>query len=121
VQDSTTKRTNRLWRWTRGAPTGEAELVYEEADPQFSIGLSLTRSRRFLLLAIASETTAAARFLPAAEPQGAALACPGRTRAGALSRHCNSCSTGGWKRRCAKTGHLCKLGVRVWRIATTVH
>ena len=64
-------RTNRLWRYTLGLSPRLAEAVFEENDTRFSIDVSITRSRRFLLLTAASETTTAVRFLSAAEPQGA--------------------------------------------------
>ena len=71
-QDKETMRTNRLWRYTLGLSPRLAEAVFEENDTRFSIDVSVTRSRRFLLLTSASETTSAVRFLSAAEPQGAA-------------------------------------------------
>ena len=71
-QDKETMRTNRLWRYTVGLSPRLAEAVFVENDTRFSIDVSTTRSRRFLLLTSASETTSAVRFLSAAEPQGAA-------------------------------------------------
>lgn len=65
-------RTNRLWRYMVGLSPRLSETVLEENDTRFSIDVSTTRSRRYLLLTSASETTTAVRFLSAAEPQGAA-------------------------------------------------
>ena len=64
-------RTNRLWRYTLGLSPRLAEAVHQENDTRFSLDISVTRSRRFLLLTSTSVTTTAVRFLPAAEPQGA--------------------------------------------------
>lgn len=63
-------RTSRLWRYTVGLSPRLAEAVFVENDTRFSIDVSTTRSRRFLLLTSASETTTAVHFLSAAEPQG---------------------------------------------------
>ena len=71
AQEDETLRTHQLWRYTLGSPPGEADLVYEETDPQFEIGTGMTRSERFLLLEAASATTKDVRYLPADEPQGA--------------------------------------------------
>jgi oligopeptidase B len=45
-------------------------VIYEEADERFSIHVWRTRSRRFLVLSIASHTTSEARVLEAAAPEG---------------------------------------------------
>ncbi len=69
VEDATTKRAHRLYRYVVGA-TEAATLVYEEADERFRIDIERTRSGAFLLLVIASHTTSEVRFLPAAQPNG---------------------------------------------------
>ena len=71
AQEDETLRTHQLWRYTLGSPQGEADLIYEETDPQFEIGTGMTRSERFLLLEAASATTKDVRYLPANEPRGA--------------------------------------------------
>ena len=63
-------RANRLWRYALGLSPRLAEVVFEENDTRFSIDVSSTRSRRFLLLTSASEKTTSVRSLSAAEPQG---------------------------------------------------
>jgi len=68
VEEESTKRQYRLFRHRVGT-TGH-ELVYEEPDPAFNVGVYRTRSRRYLVLGISSLTTSEARFLPAAEPLG---------------------------------------------------
>jgi len=63
------KRFYRIWRHELG---GERELVYEEADARFRVGVERTRSRRFLLLQSDSHTTSEIRFLPATAPRAPA-------------------------------------------------
>jgi oligopeptidase B len=68
VEEESTKRQYRLYRH---APGGEGhELVYEEADQSFNIGVGRTRSRAYLLLEAGSLTTSEVRYLPADEPLG---------------------------------------------------
>ncbi len=71
AQEDETLRTHQLWRYTLGSLQGDADLVYEETDPQFEIGIGMTRSEQFLLLEAASATTKDVRYLPADEPRGA--------------------------------------------------
>src|SRR5207344_2118268 len=66
--EESTKRPYRLFRHRLG--TEAAELVYEEKDEAFNIGVGRTRSLRYLLLGIGSHTTSEVRFLPADEPRG---------------------------------------------------
>jgi oligopeptidase B len=68
VEEESTKRQYRLFRHRVGAPGHE--LVYEETDPAFNVGVYRTRSRWYLVLGISSLTTSEARFLPAREPLG---------------------------------------------------
>jgi oligopeptidase B len=68
VEEESTKRQYRLYRHRVG--TAAHELVYEEADAAFNVGVHRTRSRRFLVLGAGSLTTGDARFLDAADPLG---------------------------------------------------
>jgi oligopeptidase B len=68
VEEESTKRQYRLFRHRVG--TSEHELVYEEADLAFNVGVYRTRSREYLVLGISSLTTSEVRFLPAREPLG---------------------------------------------------
>jgi oligopeptidase B len=49
----------------------EDELVYEEADARFSLGLGKTRSRKFLVLGLGSALTSEVRFMEADNADGA--------------------------------------------------
>jgi oligopeptidase B len=68
VEEEPTKRQYRLFRHRVGAPGHD--LVYEETDLAFNVGVYRTRSRQYVVLGIGSLTTSEARFLPAAEPHG---------------------------------------------------
>jgi len=68
VEDEQTKRQHRLYRHPAG--TEIHELVFDEPDEAFNIGVGRTRSNAFLILGIGSHTTSEARFLPAEQPQG---------------------------------------------------
>ena len=69
VEDETTKRSHRLYRHVLGA-SGTDELIYEEVDERFRVGVERTRSGSFLLLTCASHTASEVRFLSAAEAGG---------------------------------------------------
>jgi hypothetical protein len=64
----TTKRSYRLHRRVVDEPGDE--LVYEEADELFDIGVGDTRSERFVVLGAMSKDTAEMRVLPADQPLG---------------------------------------------------
>ncbi len=68
VEEESTKRQYRLYRHALG--DSAHDLVYEETDLAFNLGVDRTRSREFLILEIDSLTTSEARFLPADRPRG---------------------------------------------------
>jgi oligopeptidase B len=68
VEDEQTKRHYRLYRHRLG--TEVHDLVYEEADEAFNIGVGRTRSQRYLVLAMGSLTTSEVRVLPADHATG---------------------------------------------------
>jgi oligopeptidase B len=63
-----TKRPYRAFRHELGA--ARDALVYQEDDGRFALGLSKTRSRRFLFIELASPLTSELRYLEAAQPRG---------------------------------------------------
>jgi oligopeptidase B len=63
-------RPYRVWRHVVGTPAAEDVIVYEEADEKFWVGVGLTRSERYLLIATASKLTSEAWLLDAAQPEG---------------------------------------------------
>jgi oligopeptidase B len=68
VEEPSTKRQHRLYRHRLGEDAHD--LVYEEGDPAFNVGVYRTRSREVLVLGISSLTTSEARVLDAGEPFG---------------------------------------------------
>jgi len=59
------KRFHQAWRFELG---GEHELVFEEEDERFRIGLQRTRSRSYILVQSDSHTTSEIRLLSASDP-----------------------------------------------------
>jgi oligopeptidase B len=60
----------RVWRHAVGTAAADDVLVYEEGDEKFRVGIGLTRSERYLVLAVASSVTSEAWLLDAARPDG---------------------------------------------------
>jgi oligopeptidase B len=63
-------RPYRLHRHVLGTPAEDDELIYEEADEAFFLDVYKTKSGRYLMLHLGSNTTSEARFLDAREPGG---------------------------------------------------
>jgi oligopeptidase B len=68
VEDEGTKRPCRLYRHVLGSDAHD--LVLEEKDEAFNIGVGRTRSGDYLVLGLGSHTTSEARFLRADDPAG---------------------------------------------------
>lgn len=65
------RRPCRLYRHAVGTSSTTDVLVYFEPDESFFLDINRTRSRRYLLLDIASHSTSEVRFLDADQPEGA--------------------------------------------------
>jgi oligopeptidase B len=63
-------RPHQVWRHVIGTPATKDELVYEDPDERFFVGVELTRSERFLIVGSSSKVTSEYRFLPADAPLG---------------------------------------------------
>ncbi|MFQ5876374.1 MAG: S9 family peptidase [Acidobacteriota bacterium] len=63
-------RPYRLHRHLLGAPASRDVLVYQEDDDAFFLDIDRTRSRRYLLLQLGSNTTTEIRYLDADDPTG---------------------------------------------------
>ena len=61
-------RPHEVWRHRLGRPADEDERVFHEPDERFFVSVGLTRSRRFVLVAIQSKQTSEVRFIPASDP-----------------------------------------------------
>jgi oligopeptidase B len=70
VEEDKTKRQYRLYRHKVGGDSAKDDLVYEEPDERFNIGVQRSRSGKFLFLEISSHTTSEVRYLDAATPGG---------------------------------------------------
>ncbi len=64
------RRPHRLWRHRLGTDVSADQLVYEEEDRRFFLGVHLSRSERFIVLGLGSMVTTEARVLPADDPAG---------------------------------------------------
>lgn len=69
VEDSA-KRHYRLYRHKVGSDAKNDDLVYEEKDERFNIGVNKSRSRKYIFLVSRSHTTSEVRYLDAANPAG---------------------------------------------------
>jgi oligopeptidase B len=65
------QRPHQAWRFDADGD-GEGELVYEEADERFFVGVDRTRDWRFVLIESGSKTTSEVRLLEGREPTGEA-------------------------------------------------
>jgi len=68
TEDDTTKRQDRIFRHTLGAPAAHDTLVFHEQDERFNVGISRTRDGQYLMIEAGSHTTNEFHFLPADNP-----------------------------------------------------
>src|SRR5262249_3156255 len=66
TEDATTKRSDKFWRHVLG--TDKNDLVYEEKDELFDLGVSRSRDKAVILLGAFSKTSTDFRFIPASDP-----------------------------------------------------
>jgi oligopeptidase B len=69
TEDEVSKRNDKLWRHVLG--TDKYELIYEEKDELFDIGVDRTRDKAVILLGAFSKTSTEFRYLPANDAQAA--------------------------------------------------
>ena len=67
TEDEVTKRSDKLFRHVLGTDT--FELLHDEKDELYDIGVGKTRDRKYLVLEIEAKDTSEARYLAAARPQ----------------------------------------------------
>jgi len=69
-QDETTLRQHQIWRHIVGSDPAADQLVYQENDETFSVYISKTKSKKYLMLVSAQTISHEYRFLDADEPVG---------------------------------------------------
>ena len=63
-------RPYQVWRHVLGTPASEDQLVYEEPDERFWIGVGASRSEKFMFIVAGSKLTSETRVLDFADPTG---------------------------------------------------
>src|ERR1043165_7076572 len=66
TEDEVSKRNDKLWRHVLG--TDKYELVYEEKDELFDIGVDRTRDKAVIMLGAFSKTSTEFQYIPANDP-----------------------------------------------------
>jgi oligopeptidase B len=69
TEDAVTKRSDKFFRHVLG--TDKSDLIYEEKDDLFDIGVSRSRDKAVILLGAFSKTSTDFRFIPANDPNAA--------------------------------------------------
>jgi len=69
TEDAVTKRSNLVWRLDLQG--GKPQLVFDEKDELYRIGVGRTKDHQYLLIECQSTDTWEARYLPTTEPKGA--------------------------------------------------
>jgi len=67
-EDAVSKRSDKFWRHTVG--TDKTDLLFEEKDPLFNIGVGRSRDKKMLILGSQAKTSSEYRYLSAATPTG---------------------------------------------------
>jgi oligopeptidase B len=61
-------RPYRVWRHMIGANPSEDQMVHEEIDERFWVGVGLTRSERYVLIDVSSKLTSEVWYVPSDDP-----------------------------------------------------
>ena len=64
-------RPYQLWRHTLGQPAADDEMVFQEDDERFFLGVTSSKDERFVFLVLESKVTTEVWFLPADQPTAA--------------------------------------------------
>ena len=67
-QDETTLRQHQIWRHIVGSDPATDQLVYQEDDETFSVYISKTKSKKYLMLVSAQTISHEYRYLDADQP-----------------------------------------------------
>ena len=68
TEDPVSKRSDSFWRHIAGQP--DSQLVYQEKDELFDVGVGRSLDRRIIFLASYSKTSAEQRYLRTDDPNG---------------------------------------------------
>ncbi len=68
-KDEQTLLPYQVWRHTLGTPVQDDQLVYEELDDTFYVGVHKTTSEDYILISLSSSTTSEVLLLDAADPK----------------------------------------------------
>ena len=71
VERDENQRPRRVKRHVVGAPATDDELVYEETDESYFLGVGQTQDQRYVLISSSKATSSEVRFLPSDAPNGA--------------------------------------------------
>lgn len=63
-------RPYRIWRHRVGTPSAQDVVVFEEPDERFWVGAALSRSKKYIEIALGSKVTSESWLLEAADPTG---------------------------------------------------
>ncbi|MGN6513371.1 MAG: S9 family peptidase [Lysobacteraceae bacterium] len=74
--DPETLLTKRVKKHVLGTPAAADEVVYEEHDDSFYMGIDRSRDDRFLCISVESTVTSEMRYAPAADPRAFTLLAP---------------------------------------------
>jgi len=66
TEDAVSKRSDKFWRHVVGGP--ESDLLYEEKDELFDVGVGRSLDKKVIFLASYAKTSTEARYLPANNP-----------------------------------------------------
>jgi len=70
TKEDAAKRPATLWRHTLGTDASKDQLVYEEKDELYRVGINRSRSDEYIFLTVASSETSEVRYMKASEPTG---------------------------------------------------
>lgn len=70
VPDKKTKRNYQLYRHVLGTDPAKDELIYEEKDPTFNMGISRSSSREYIFLNTGNSKVSEVYYLDASQPKG---------------------------------------------------
>ena len=68
IEDDVTKRSDKIWRHTVG--TNENQMLFDEKDELFNVGVGRSRDKKMLFIASGASTMNEYRYLPADQPTG---------------------------------------------------